>query len=259
MADRPASPPGAGRQVALVTGASSGIGAAVAARLARAGGWELLLNGRDEARLAKVAAETSGVALPGDLADRGGCEALSRAALDRAGRVDLLVAAAGIGWAGPFIGMPAPAVDDLIAVNLAAVVHLTREILPDMVRRGSGHVVVIGSVAGRVGVREEAVYAATKGALIAFTESVRHELAGTRVRMTLVLPGAVRTPFFDRRGVPYRRSWPRPVPVERVARAVHDAVERERDDVYVPGWLGLPARFQGLAPGVFRKLAGRFG
>ena len=259
MSERSAPLPGAGRRVALVTGASSGIGAAVAARLAAEGSWDLLLSGRDEQRLAKVAAATSGTVLRGDLALREGCDELSDSALARTGRVDLLVAAAGVGWAGQFTLMPVSAIEEVLAVDLAAVVHLARAILPGMVLRGSGHLVIIGSIAGRVGVREEAVYSATKGGLAAFAESLRYELMGTDVRVSMVLPGVVRTPFFDRRGVPYRRSWPRPIPPEQVADAVYDAVERGRDEVFVPAWLGLPARLHGLAPGVFRKLAGRFG
>jgi hypothetical protein len=68
----------------------------------------------------------------------------------------------------------------------------------------------------------------------------------------------VDTPFFDRRGTPYTRRWPAPIPAERVARAVARAVEQELASVYVPGWLRLPARFKGVAPGVFRRLAARF-
>ncbi|MCM2579947.1 SDR family NAD(P)-dependent oxidoreductase [Streptomyces meridianus] len=259
MSEKSAPETGTGRQVALVTGASSGIGAAVAARLAAAGGWDLLLSGRDEQRLAKVAAETAGMVLRGDLASREGCDTLSDSALARTGRVDLLVAAAGVGWSGPFTRMPVGALEEVLAVDLAAVVHLVRAILPGMVLRGSGHLAIVGSIAGRVGVREEAVYSAAKGGLAAFAESLRYELTGTDVRVSMVLPGVVRTPFFARRGVPYRRSWPRPIPSEQVADAVYEAVRRGRDEVFVPAWLGLPARLQGLAPGVFRKLAGRFG
>ncbi|MEU9981778.1 SDR family NAD(P)-dependent oxidoreductase [Streptomyces sp. NPDC050856] len=259
-APRRAVGPGTVRPVVLVTGASSGIGEAVAERFAAADGWRLLLAGRDGERLAAVARRTGGRALAADLGERAGVERLAADALAAGGRVDVLVVAAGIGWAGPFVEMPAEDVDRLVAVNLSAVVHLVRLVLPGMVRRGSGRVVLIGSIAGSVGVRNEAVYAATKGALVAFADSLRYELAGTRVRVSVVSPGAVDTPFFGRRGVPYPREHPRPVPAGRVADAVWRAAVRGRGtDSFVPGWLGAPARLRGALPGVFRALAKRFG
>ncbi|MFI1966503.1 SDR family NAD(P)-dependent oxidoreductase [Streptomyces pathocidini] len=251
---------GAERPVALITGASSGIGAAVAERLAADGGWRLLLNGRDPERLSEVARRTGGIALPADLADPGGREKLVRQAEEQGeGRVDALVAGAGIGWAGPFTAMPAETVDRLLTVNLAAVVHLVRLLLPGMVERRAGRIVLIGSMAGSVGVRGEAVYAATKGGLMAFADSLRYEVADSRVAVSIVLPGAVDTPFFTRRGAPYHRDRPRPVPAGQVAAAVRDALATGRAQAFVPSWLGMPARVHGVAPGVFRTLAKRFG
>ncbi|MFE4412924.1 SDR family NAD(P)-dependent oxidoreductase [Streptomyces sp. NPDC056821] len=251
-----AATPGGG---ALVTGASSGIGAAVARRLAAEGGWRLVLNGRDRARLEEVARGTSAVAFPADLSGQGAERRLAEFALDNVGRVDLLVAGAGIGWAGPFSTMPQPAIDELFDVNVLATLRLVRLLLPQMIRQGTGRVVIIGSLAGTVGVRDEAVYSAAKAALGAFADAVRYELRGTGVGISHVVPGVVDTPFFDRRGVPYRRSWPRPVPASRVADAVWEAVSRGRDEVYVPGWTRLPGRVRGAAPALYRRLAARFG
>jgi short-subunit dehydrogenase len=250
---------GADPPVALITGASSGIGAAVAERLASEGGWRLLLNGRDESRLDAVARKTAGTALLADVSDHGSRERLAEQALGRCGRVDALIAGAGIGWAGPFVGMPADAIDRLLSVNLSAVVHLVRLFLPGMVSRRAGRVVIIGSMAGCVGVRDEAVYAATKGGLMAFADSLRYELGRTGVRVSMVMPGAVDTPFFSRRGVPYHRDRPRPVPAARVAEAVCQALVSGREEKFVPTWLGMPARVHGLAPRVFRVFAKRFG
>ncbi|MEW2294578.1 SDR family NAD(P)-dependent oxidoreductase [Streptomyces sp. NPDC006743] len=244
---------------ALVTGASSGIGAAVARRLAAEGGWRMVLNGRDRARLEEVARGTSALAYPADLSGPGAERRLAEFALDRVGRVDLLVAGAGIGWAGPFSTMPQSAIDEVFDVNVLATVRLVRLLLPHMVGQGAGRVVIIGSLAGTVGVRDEAVYSAAKAALGAFADAVRYELRGTGVGISHVVPGVVDTPFFDRRGVPYRRSRPRPVPAARVADAVWEAVTRGRDEVYVPGWTRLPGRVRGAAPGLYRRLAARFG
>ncbi|WP_149180395.1 SDR family oxidoreductase [Streptomyces sp. TRM49041] len=250
------------RPVVLITGASSGIGEAVAERFAvdSPRRWRLLLAGRDQERLEAVVRRMGGAGLLGDLGESAGVERLAEQALEREGRVDVLVAAAGIGWAGPFTEMPGAAVERLVAVNLTGVVQLVRLLLPGMVERGVGRVVLISSMAGCVGVANEAVYAATKGGLSAFAESLRYELAGTRVRVTTVLPGAVDTPFFAHRGAPYHRDLPRPVPARRVADVVWRAVVHGRDDdKFVPAWLEAPARVRGAAPGFFRAMAKRFG
>ena len=212
--------------VCLVTGASSGIGRATALALAARGARVVAL-GRDAERLAGVGESQ----IVHDLAE---------GIPDDLGPVDVLVNNAGIGETED--------VDRLVAVNLVAPIRLTRELAP---RR----VVFVASIAGVVGPRHEAVYAATKAGLIAFAESLRYEGSG----VTVVIPGVVATQFFERRGAPYTRRWPRPITAERVAEAIADAIERERDEVFVPGWMGAVARFRGAAPGLFRALARRFG
>jgi len=251
-------PPRTDRRVALVTGASSGIGAATARRLA-AGGWQLLLSGRDRRRLEETAAGTSAVMLPADLAAPDGPRLLAQAALRETGRIDLLVAGAGIGWAGPFLSMPHTDIDRVLALDLNATLHLVREVLPSMVAAGHGRVVFIGSVAGVVGVREEAVYSAAKAGLAAFAEALRQELLGTGVGVTLVVPGPVDTGFFARRGRPYHRSRPRPTSPDRVAATVWEAVTEAREEAYIPGWLTLPNRVRALTPRLYRRLLNRFG
>ncbi|MGV4980598.1 SDR family NAD(P)-dependent oxidoreductase [Streptomyces sp. NRAIS3] len=244
---------------ALVTGASSGIGAVVARRLAAEGGWRLVLNGRDATRLEQVAAQVDALAVPADLTRPGADRLLTDLVLDHVGRLDLLVASAGVGWAGDFTGMPPARIDEIVGVDLLATLRLVRSLLPHMVAAGSGRIVLIGSVAGSVAVRGEAVYSAAKAALAAFADALRYELRRTGVGVSHVIPGAVDTPFFERRGVPYTRTWPRPVPPERVADAVWTAVRYGKDEVYVPGWLRYPALVRGAAPGLYRRLAARFG
>jgi short-subunit dehydrogenase len=212
--------------VCLVTGASSGIGRATALALTARGARVVAL-GRDAERLAGVGESQ----IVHDLA-----EGIPR----DLGPVDVLVNNAGIGETED--------VERLVAVNLVAPIRLTRELAP---RR----VVFVASIAGVVGPRHEAVYAATKAGLIAFAESLRYEGSG----VTVVIPGVVATEFFERRGVPYARRWPRPIAAGRVADAIADAIERERDEVFVPAWLGAVARFRGAAPGLFRALTARFG
>jgi short-subunit dehydrogenase len=127
-----------------------------------------------------------------------------------------------------------------------------------MLERGSGQVVNVGSIVAHVGRRLEVEYAATKAALSVFTESLRAELVGTGVNVSLVSPGVVDTRFFERRGAAYSRQRPRPVPPELVAEAILRAIRARRAEVIVPRWLVLPVRLRGVAPGLYRALARRF-
>lgn len=247
-----------GGSVALVTGASAGIGRSAAERLA-AEGARLVVHGRDAERTAQVAEATGGVPVLADLAVPGGADALADAAIAADGQVDVLVANAGLGWAGPFAEMTAAEVDRLVAVDLVAPLHLVRRLLPPMLDRGRGHICLVGSVAGRTGVAGEAVYAATKAALDAFAESLRLEVAGSGVGVSLVLPGVVDTDFFDTRGRPYDRRLPRPVPPEVVAAALVAAIADDRAEAWVPRWLRVAPVVRSFAPGAYRRLSARFG
>jgi hypothetical protein len=232
---RAGAEPNGERPVVLITGASSGIGAAVAARFAADAGWRILLQGGDEKRLGQVAALTGGAAVSADFTDPADAERLSRAAMDAVGRVDVLVAAAGIGWAGPFITMPQSAIRQVLAVDLEAVVRLSRLVVPQMVDRGAGSVVLVGSIAGAVGVRDEAVVLRGQGGAgcLRRKPSLRAEGDG-RGR----LPGRARNrghSVLRTAGTPCRRSRVRPVPTARVAEAVWRAVvRRHRAEIYVP-------------------------
>jgi short-subunit dehydrogenase len=245
-------------RIALVTGASSGIGLALSPLLAERGA-RLALAGRDAAALAGIAGRTGGQPFVADLSEPGGAERLADLVLERYGHVDLLVSNAGAGWAGDLAAMPVDLAERLVTLNLVAPVRLTRLLLPGMLERGSGQLVYVTSIAGATGVAREAVYAATKAGLATFADSVREEVAGCGVTVSVVVPGVVDTPFFDRRGSAYDRSWPAPIPPERVARALLRAISSDRAEVFAPAWIRLPARLKGAVPGLYRRLALRFG
>lgn len=247
----------AGR-VALVTGASSGIGRATALMLARRGA-QVLAHGRDPERTAELARQVGGTPLLADLAEPGAADDLATRATAVHGRIDLLVANAGVGLSAPFTAVDPAEIDRVLAVDLIAPIRLVRAVLGPMIERGTGRVVLVTSVAGRTGVAGEAVYAAAKAGLDAFAESVRLELSGTGVGVTVLVPGVVDTRFFlGRGGAPVRRV-PRPVSAERAAAAILRAVAEDRPEVWVPGWLRVAPAVRAVAPGAFRRLSARFG
>jgi short-subunit dehydrogenase len=241
--------------VALVTGASSGIGQALAVRLV-ASGARVFAAGRNENALAAVSGATPMVA---DLAEPSAPERLARQVLDAAGRVDLLVNNAGSGSAAPLAEQSPAVLDQLLTVNLRAPIQLTRAVLPGMLEQGGGGLVFVTSIAGRLGAREEAVYAAAKAGLDVFAESLRFEVAGRGIGVTVVVPAVVDTPFFDRRGRPYPRRRPRPLGAARVADGIVTAIEADRPQVYLPAWLRVPVAVRAVVPAGYRWLAGRFG
>jgi len=242
--------------VALVTGASSGLGRATAERLA-ARGATVIAHGRDEAALESLAKRTGAIPLVEDLAEPGAAWRLAERA--RMYRVDLLVANAGSGYAGDLSTMDGTKIAGLIAANLTAPIELTRALLPAMLERGRGGLFYVASIAGRTGVAGEAVYAATKAGLDTFATSLRQELTGKGVEVGVLVPGVIATAFFERRGRPYGRMRPRLLPVDSAARALVRLIETGAAERYLPRWLGLPVAIRFTAPALYRGLAGRYG
>lgn len=255
---RTTSPGGWPPRTAVVTGASSGIGREAALLLADQNCRSLLV-GRNGAALDEVAAATQGHRIAVDLARPGGEVTVASRASELLGDVDLLICSAGLGAAGPFDVMSPAAINDLIAVNVLAPMLLVRAMLPAMLDRGQGRILLVGSVAGALGVRGEVAYSASKAAMVGFADALRSEVAGRGIGVTLCLPGAVDTPFFHRRGAPYVRRWPRPIPAGLVAQRMLTATGRGDAEVWVPRWLSAAARVHGAAPSLYRRLAGVFG
>lgn len=241
-------------RVVAVTGASAGLGAEVA-RLFGTQGASVGLLARSEERLRAVAAQirTGPTAVaPADVVD----EEATRAALESIegalGPIDVLVNNAGIGLYRPFLDTSAEDLQRLWAVNVAGAAHAMRAVLPAMLERHRGVVVNVASVAGRIGVPQESAYSASKFALVGLSESVAAELGGTGVSIRLVDPGPVATEFFDRRGAPYARRLPRPMPAATVARRIVAAARRGSGETYVPSWLGAAVAAKTLLPCLYR-------
>ena len=182
-----------GGRVAIVTGGVSGIGAGIAMRLA-AEGARISLWDRDAAALAKAeAAHTVTV----DVTDAAAVQRAADATAAALGRIDILIACAGItGPNAPVWEYPLEAWDSVIDVNLNGVFYCNRAVVPHMLRNDYGRIVNIASVAGKEGNPNAAAYSASKAGVIGLTKSLGKELATTNVRVNCVTPAAVRTPLF---------------------------------------------------------------
>jgi len=253
-----ASRPGVDGSVVLVTGASSGIGRATALALARLGA-TVVAAGRNAAALEEVAAATGASAVVADLTEEGEARRLVAAVLERHGRLDALVNNAGVGAAGGLGTLAEADLTRLVATNLTAPLALVAAALPGMLEHHRGRIVNVASIVGFTGNREETAYSATKAGLIGFTRSLRQEVASTGIRVSLVVPGVIDTPFFATRGAPYARSWPKPQPPERVASAIVAALIDGQPEVFVPAWMKFPADLAAATPRLYEWLANRFG
>ena len=249
-------------ETAVVTGGSSGIGLALATQLAERGA-RVTVVGSDPARVQAAAGAVGGIPVVCDFADKAAVLGLARSLADGSATGGLLaglvVHNAGVGLRAPASEADADELARIFAINVFAPIALTAAMVPAMVHRGSGRLAFVGSIAGAVGSAGESVYAATKSALTGYAASLRAELAGTGVGVTVLLPGVVATPFFDRRGVPYHRTSPRPVDASRVARGLLRGIERDANLVTVPAWLRLPIALAAVTPQLFGRLTGRFG
>ena len=182
-------------KVALVTGASRGIGAAVARALAERGA-RLVLASRsgDDLGLEGVVARPCDVRRTVDL------EGIVAEAIERFGRLDLLVANAGVGAYGPFLELDPEHLEEMIDVNVKGTLYAVRAALPYLLESPEADIVTIASEAGRRGLPLEAVYCASKFAQVGFTRALDHELRDQGVRCTNICPGGVATDFAMGRG-----------------------------------------------------------
>jgi short-subunit dehydrogenase len=244
-------------KLVLITGASSGIGAAAALDFAKRGS-RLILVARRVERLEEVAArirsaEGDARIVPCDLSDRWARDRLISDLLGRSEIPDILVNNAGYGNSRPFLEETPAEIARMMEVNYLAAAQLMSVFLPEMISRGSGAIVNIASTAGRVAVPDLAAYCASKFALCALTEAVSYETAGSGVTIHLVAPGPVETEFFSA-GVWKGRGAGNTVPgrkatAQQVSDAILNAVRKNRLVTYVPRRRGcLVYAFHLLAP-----------
>jgi short-subunit dehydrogenase len=237
---------------ALVTGASSGIGAAIAAELASRG-FSLILVARREERLQTLATELSsdhGVeveVIACDLGDERERERLQQELGGRGRAVEVLVNNAGFGHQADFARSPRERMVEMVRVNVEAVVDLTSRFIGPMAERGRGSVINIASTAAFQPLPGSAVYAASKSFVLSFSEAIRTELRGTGVTVTAVCPGPAKTEFTEVAGVGgVEQRTPGAVwtSVEEIARQAVDGARRDKR-VVVPGMLNRATALAG--------------
>jgi short-subunit dehydrogenase len=246
-----------GGQVALVTGATGGIGNAIARALHERGA-RVLLSGRRRNALDELAASLGDRAevLVADLAERDGATRLA----EDAGAVDVLVANAALPASGRVEDFDPDEIDRALDVNLRAPIQLTRALLPGMLERGRGYVVFVSSLSGKAASPRSGIYSATKFGLRGFAAGLREDVEPSGIGVTVVFPGFVRDAgLFADSGVKLP-PWVGTRTPEQVAAAVVRGIERERAEVDVaPLGLRVGTRIAGLAPVTVGRVQRRLG
>ena len=249
--------------VAVITGGSSGIGAALARELGERN-WHCVLVARNEERLRAVATEVDGDYEICDVGDRAAVDRVAATIRRRHPEVKLLVNNAGLPGRGPadprrrgFLDGDPEWIEQLFRVNFLGAVWCLRAFLPALEAARPAHVVNVASVAGTVAV-PPGPYSATKHALVAFSRALAATLPARGIHVHTVNPGFVETPGFPQRGVLGNRLLESVVlEPDAVARRILAAIDRNRPEIFVPGWYRLPAVVQAAVPGLVSRVLAR--
>lgn len=247
------------RPVAVITGASSGIGEALARRLAR-DGWLTVLLARRRDRIEALAAELDGEAEVCDVSDRHAVERVAGEVLARHPRVKLLVNNAGISGRGDFVTADVDRIEQVIRTNYLGSVWCLRAFMPGLEAAVPADVVNVVSVSGTVAFGPAGPYSASKHAQIAFSRSSAAQLRSRGVRVHTVNPGFVHTEGFPNEQI-LKSAFFRRVVIgpERVADHIATVVRRDRRETFVPFWYRTFAILQGLMPSLVSRISSRSG
>ena len=243
-------------KIAIVTGASSGIGRATALALAKEGAC-VALAARRESSLRELAddIERMGrktILLPTDVTQRGQVESMAQAVLSQWGRVDILIANAGEYIQGPIVDLDPAELQRSLDVNYFGGVYCIKAVLPAMLAQKSGHIVTVTSMDGKIGLPPDAPYVSAKFALTGFCEVLRQEVSDHGIAVTNVLPGRVDTVMIEH----LRFSWVSPkISPESVARSIIDAIRKRKPIVIVPPQAKLLYYINVFAPRLSDRLS----
>lgn len=230
--------------IVLVVGASSGIGKAIAEAFAREGA-RTILSARSVDKLESIAKALRSEGLeaytfPSDVSIRQQAEGLIDWVIQNFGRLDILVNSVGVYDVRRVVEADPADIENVMRVNFFGPVYCTLKALREMLKIGRGVIVNVSSVEGKKALKHPPGYVCSKFALTGFTDLLRQELYGTGVRVLGVYPGYVDTPMIEKLRLPDSRAT-RPIPPERVAAAILDAVEKGKAEVIIPNPVGVKA------------------
>lgn len=253
------------QKIIVITGASSGIGLMLALDVAKKGAIPILLaRSTDKLKQAKadILRKTGMKAdyFTVDVSDSESVAETFRQILERYKKVDVLINNAGYAIFDSFLNAKADDIKGMFAVNVYGLIACTKAVLPGMIERNEGHIINIASQAGKLATPKSSVYAATKHAVLAITNSTRMELIDTNLVISAVNPGPIKTPFFDRAdatGTYIKKVEKFMLEPGFVSAKIIQLIERPRREINLPRWMGLGTTFYQLFPGLFEKLAGK--
>jgi NAD(P)-dependent dehydrogenase (short-subunit alcohol dehydrogenase family) len=246
-------------KIVLITGASSGIGAAAARTFADAGA-AVVLAARTASALDELAASLPGRPLvqPTDMSDAAQVQALVARTLDERGRLDILINNAGIGLRGPLETLDPANLERVLAVDVFGPLYAMQAAIPAMRQQGRGQIINVSSVLGVLPLPGVGGYSAAKAMLESLSTTLRMELHGSGIALTTLRPSTTRTPFAERRLGQGRERWrPRGVPPEAVARALLRAAHAEPRIAYVTIGDRLQLLLASLVPALTERLLAR--
>lgn len=245
------------RKAVLITGATSGVGYATAMRLlSDTDRYTVYATGRAPDKLWELQNEGA-IAIPADITNTAEMEDL----VEQTGPLDIVIFSAGVGHFEAAHLLSDEAIRSMMDTNFIAPVELTKRVLPQMMEQQEGHLVYIGSQAGKVATPKASVYAATKHALIGYTNALRMETAPCGIHVSVIHPGPIDTPFIDGadRTGNYRSSLGKHLlQVGTVADAVVKTIEKPVREMNLPGIMGITSKLYGIAPGLIEKVGRKY-
>jgi uncharacterized protein len=249
-------------KIVVITGASSGIGEAMAYEVAKRGGMPVL-TARSYSKLVKIQekimekynVEAHVYCL--DVSDERQINDVFANIVENVGRIDVLVNNAGFGVFTSVEEMQLDEVKEMFSVNVVGLIACTQIALRYMKERGEGHIIQVASLAGKIATPKSSAYAATKHAVLGFTNALRMELANTNIHVTAINPGPIKTNFFDRADTSgqYAKSVEKyMLEPSAVAKRIIDIIGKRKREVNLPFWMGFGPIFYALFPSLFEAL-----